>query len=84
MDIGLQFSQAFTVKTGHAVAEISVYILCLHQITKMLVLYICYKTFKLLFRFGCMFPVCKFMGLKALVFVYAPARSCQLSPSYSV
>lgn len=37
MDIGLQFSQAFTVKTSHAVAEMSVYILCLYLIAKMLV-----------------------------------------------
>lgn len=37
MDTGLQFSQAFTVKTNHAVAEMGVYILCLYQLAKMLV-----------------------------------------------
>lgn len=37
MDIGLQFSQAFTVKTSHAVADKSIYIQYLYEIVKMLV-----------------------------------------------
>lgn len=37
MDTGLQFSQAFTVNTSHAVPNMNVYILCLYQIVKMLV-----------------------------------------------
>lgn len=84
MDIGFQFSLALTVKTSCAVAEMNVYILCLYQIAKVLVCtyatnsYKCYA-FNLLFCFGWMF-----IGLKALVFVSAPARPHQPSPWYSV